>query len=26
MATYTLKSNILVHFSHLNYLLVLSRV
>ena len=25
MAIYTLKSNILVHFSHLNYLLVLSR-
>jgi len=24
-ATYTLKANILVHFSHLNYLLVLSR-
>jgi len=25
MAIYTLKSNILVYFSHLNYLLVLSR-
>ena len=25
MAIYTLKANVLVHFSHLNYLLVLSR-